>query len=99
VLRKQKKYLYLINDVCIYVYFQRDNTVRTVPSYITVGILVAGVVGGLVIVIVVILFCKFCVQKEKGLRRLDNIQNTSVGRVESFLMQSAMLYQNKCVVL
>lgn len=39
------------------------------PPYVTLSILVAGVVGGLVIVVAVIVFCKYCVKKDKPLQR------------------------------
>lgn len=40
-----------------------------VAPEITISILVAGVLGGLIIVIAVILFCKYCVKKNKDFRR------------------------------
>ncbi|CAC5411341.1 unnamed protein product [Mytilus coruscus] len=43
-----------------------------VATEITIGILVAGVLGGLIIVIAVILFCKYCVKKNKDFRRQDS---------------------------
>ncbi|XP_053394084.1 uncharacterized protein LOC123525179 [Mercenaria mercenaria] len=42
---------------------------HAVSPYITLSILVAGVVGGLVIVIAFILFCKYCVKKQNTIRR------------------------------
>ncbi|KAK3612355.1 hypothetical protein CHS0354_011074 [Potamilus streckersoni] len=48
--------------------FDRGSS-NTVSPYITLGILIAGVVGGLVIVIAVILFCKYCVKKKDRIRR------------------------------
>ncbi|KAK3089051.1 hypothetical protein FSP39_000415, partial [Pinctada imbricata] len=42
---------------------------HAVPPYVTLSILVAGVLGGLAIVIAVILFCKYCVKKNKGPNR------------------------------
>lgn len=41
----------------------------TVSPVITLIILVAGVVGGLFIVVCVILFCKYCVKTKKTFRR------------------------------
>jgi predicted CDP-diglyceride synthetase/phosphatidate cytidylyltransferase len=40
-----------------------------VAPEITISILVAGVLGGLLIVVAVILFCKYCVKKNKDFRR------------------------------
>ncbi|XP_060073498.1 uncharacterized protein LOC132553284 [Ylistrum balloti] len=59
--------------------FNGDVPGQAVSPYVTVGILVAGFVGGLVIVIAVILFCKFCLKKDKGLGR----QSTSDSRYAS----------------
>ncbi|OWF48388.1 uncharacterized protein LOC110453123 [Mizuhopecten yessoensis] len=59
--------------------FNGDIPGQAVSPYVTVGILVAGFVGGLVIVIAVILFCKFCLKKDKGLGR----QSTSDSRQAS----------------
>ncbi|KAL3868063.1 hypothetical protein ACJMK2_040901 [Sinanodonta woodiana] len=48
--------------------FDRGSS-NIVSPYITLVILIAGVVGGLVIVIAVILFCKYCVKKKDRIRR------------------------------
>jgi hypothetical protein len=50
--------------------FQRFTSAKgQVAPEITISILVAGVLGGLLIVVAVILFCKYCVKKNKDFRR------------------------------
>jgi len=41
-----------------------DSTPSGVPPYLATIVLVSGVLGGLLIVITVILFCKYCVQED-----------------------------------
>ncbi|KAL4236434.1 hypothetical protein ACF0H5_004819 [Mactra antiquata] len=46
-----------------------DGTASHAPPYVTVSILVAGVIGGLIIVIAFILCCKYCGRKQHTIRR------------------------------
>ncbi|WAR24368.1 hypothetical protein MAR_038037, partial [Mya arenaria] len=46
---------------------------HAVSPYITLSILVAGIVGGLIIVVAFILFCKYCVKRKGTLRRAQTV--------------------------
>ncbi|KAL5015978.1 hypothetical protein ScPMuIL_005567 [Solemya velum] len=77
----------------IYFQIQRSYSIRkynptpgsnAVSPYVTLVILVAGVVGGLIIVIAVILFCKYCVKRKKGLHRGQQTSEINRGSERRF---------------
>jgi len=58
------------------------STAAGLPQYVATIVLVSGVVGGLLVIIAVILFCKYCVHDDSPCVRRRSQHNTATCRLQ-----------------